>query len=341
MVKKVWYILILLSLVLAACGGGDDSKNESSSADQAADAAGQYAGKKIAWLDSYHEGYAWSDGIQAGIESVLNGTGIELKIFRLDTKHVLDTAEREAAGARVHEEIDAFGPDVIIASDDDAQTFVIVPYYKDTDTPVLFVGVNNDAAPYGYPTANVTGMIEVDLADQAVEQMRQYMKGARIGFLSDDTTTSHRMADSYTARFPMMQDIRFTNSYQEFKEMFRSMQGSVNLLIVHNTSGIADWDAEDAQAFVLETTQIPTVGVHDFMAPYLLVVFGLVADEEGIWAAESALKILDGTPVSEIPVVESQQGNVYVNLAIADKLDLALPPSLLRNAFIVGEQAAE
>jgi hypothetical protein len=33
------------------------------------------------------------------------------------------------------------------------------------DLPVVFVGVNWDASPYGYPTANVTGSVEVELIE--------------------------------------------------------------------------------------------------------------------------------------------------------------------------------
>ncbi|HHO76243.1 MAG TPA: hypothetical protein ENN05_07415 [Deltaproteobacteria bacterium] len=42
--------------------------------------------KKILFVDSYHEGYAWSDGIAAGIKEILSGTGVELNIFHMDTK---------------------------------------------------------------------------------------------------------------------------------------------------------------------------------------------------------------------------------------------------------------
>ena len=44
------------------------------------------AGKKIFFINSYHSGYAWSDGIGKGIKDILNGTGIELKTYDMDTK---------------------------------------------------------------------------------------------------------------------------------------------------------------------------------------------------------------------------------------------------------------
>ena len=48
--------------------------------------AATLAGKKVLFIDSYHQGYAWSDGNTEGIQKVLGGTGAELKIHRMDTK---------------------------------------------------------------------------------------------------------------------------------------------------------------------------------------------------------------------------------------------------------------
>jgi ABC-type uncharacterized transport system substrate-binding protein len=46
---------------------------------------------------------------------------------------------------------------------------------------------------------------------------------------------------------------------------------------------------------------------------------------------------LDGTPVSEIPVVENKKGEMIVNLELADKLGVVFAPSLLKNALILSQ----
>ena len=48
--------------------------------------AGDFDGKKVLYIDSYHQGYAWSDGITKGIEEALKDSGAELKVHRMDTK---------------------------------------------------------------------------------------------------------------------------------------------------------------------------------------------------------------------------------------------------------------
>ena len=48
--------------------------------------ADDIAGKKVLFIDSYHTGYKWSDGITKGIQDVVGDSGVELKIHRMDTK---------------------------------------------------------------------------------------------------------------------------------------------------------------------------------------------------------------------------------------------------------------
>ena len=49
-------------------------------------------GKKILFIDSCHEGYAWSDGITQGVQNALKETSASLKIIRMDTKRNTDEA---------------------------------------------------------------------------------------------------------------------------------------------------------------------------------------------------------------------------------------------------------
>ena len=118
------------------------------------------AGKKVLFVDSYHEGYAWGDGIISGIKTVLEGSGVELKIFRMDTKRNGEKAFKESAALKAKAEIEDFKPDVVIAGDDNASKYLVVPYYKDASLPFIFCGVNWDATGYGFPFKNVTGMLE-------------------------------------------------------------------------------------------------------------------------------------------------------------------------------------
>jgi ABC-type uncharacterized transport system substrate-binding protein len=325
----VW-ITLLLSSVLTACGTSSAAEAGSSDVERA-----NYNGKKIVWVDSYHQGYEWSDGLEAGLKDVLDDSGVELKVIRMDTKRNSDEAFGQEAATQAKAEIETFKPDVVIATDDNAQKFLIEPYYKDTDLPVIFAGVNWDASVYGYPARNVTGMVEVELPVQLVNHLKKYTQGEKIGYLSVDNETQRKIVRIYEDRFfdDQMQVI-WANSWEEFKEGFLKLQDQTDMVIISNNAGIDDWNQAEASAFFTENTKIPTGSIYSWMAPYSFMVLGIVPEEHGLWAGETALRVLDGVSVSDIPTTENKKENLILNLDIAESLDVAFTPSILKNAEV-------
>ncbi|MEZ4485605.1 MAG: hypothetical protein R2864_13850, partial [Syntrophotaleaceae bacterium] len=145
-----WVLILLPSLGLAASAPGTGLS---------------FAGKKVLWVDSYHQAYEWSAGIETGIREGLQGSGVELRIVRMDSKRRSSEDQIRKAALKAKAEIEAYRPDLVIASDDNAVKHLVVPYLKDTDLPVVFCGVNWDASIYGLPAGNVAGMVEVDLVE--------------------------------------------------------------------------------------------------------------------------------------------------------------------------------
>lgn len=339
MPKKVSFLLIVLALLIGSSGllVGCGSDDNSSDADETSEEQISYAGKKVMWVDSYHKGYEWSDGIESGLQAILGDTDVEFKIARMDTKRNTDEEFRLNAVQQIREEIDAFQPDVLIASDDNAQSYLIVPYYKDTTLPIVFCGVNWDASIYGYPTSNVTGMIEVELPGQMVDRLKQYASGDRLAYLTVGSETETKSSNAYNERF-FDGEMRVVSvrTLDEFKEAFLTLQEEVDMVFLGNNAGIDAWDQEEMEQFFLETSTIPTGSINSWMAPYALMTLAKRAEEQGEWAAQTALSILDGTPVSEIPVDENQDGLWILNLDIAETLGIAFPVDMLRNADTIG-----
>ena len=107
---------------------------------------------------------------------------------------------------------------------------------------------------------------------------------------------------------------------------------------IGNNAGIDRWDDEEIEAFVAENTQIPTGTINPWLAPYGLITLAKRPEEQGEWSAQTALRILDGTSVSEIPLAENKQGELILNFDIAEKLGVVFSPSLLRNAEVYGSE---
>lgn len=303
----------------------------------AASAAKAEPVKRIFWVDSYNAGYGWSDGIHQGILEELRDQEVVFELFRMDTKNCWDTSCLEKAAGAAREAIERFQPDVLIASDDNAQKYLIVPHYLNTSLPVVFCGVNWDASAYGYPAPNVTGMLEVDLVKESVEHMRRFAKGDRVGYIGGDTTSDRKVVDWLNTHFFSGQmKFRCVRNFSSFKQDLREIQEQVDMLFIRSYAGIEGWDNLAAKKIIADTVRIPTSSQNDFMAPYVVFTLATMAEEQGQYAARTALKILAGGNPGEIPIVSNRKARLTVNLDMAKASGIVLPLSVLKVANVIG-----
>lgn len=297
-------------------------------------------GKKVLWVDSYHKGYQWSDGIEFGIRKILKDTGVQLSFHRMDTKINNSLDFCKDAGAKAKRELDRFKPDIVIATDDNAQRCFVVPYLKDTELPVVFSGVNWDALEYGYPTDTITGMVEIDHVDGLLALMRQNASGSQVGFISTDVATSRKSAEEINRRFFNGQMKSYmVKTFQDFTQQFLKAQEEVDMLIFYNFMGIENWDPVTAENFLAQHTRIPTGALLDFLKRYVTYTNSISPEEQGEYAAQTALRVLSGTDPADIPVVHNRNSQLSVNLKMAKSADIILPLSVLKIAEVIGRDA--
>ena len=300
--------------------------------------ASDAAQRKILYVDSYHETYLWSAGITNGVQSVLrNQDDVELRILRMDTKRNPAEEFKQSAALKVKKFIDSWRPDLVITSDDNATKYLIVPYFKGASLPFVFCGVNWDAADYGFPVPNVTGMIEVQLIEQILATLQNYAAGPRIAFLKGNDLSARKEADFFDQRFALQLDKRFVADFDAWKEQYLALQSEADMILLGNSASVKGWDNQEAQAFVLANTSVPSGNWDEWMAPYSLVTFANIPEEQGEWAATTALKILAGTTPAEIPITSNQKGKIYLNMTLAKKLGIKFPIELIERATFITE----
>jgi len=306
--------------------------------------AAKYSGKKIVFVNSNHQGYEWSDGILRGVKSVLDGTGVKLKVIDMDSKRNNEEFFKKKMASQIKTTIDEFTPDLIIASEDNAVKYLVVPYYRHNyDIPVVFCGVKWSASEYELPRANITGVIEVALIPELIDILEEFSKGNRIGILGTDDYSNSKEAKIFKDKFGIvLKEEVFVSDIQDWKKEFVRLQESVDMLILAPFSILfinEDLSSlREIKEFVVKNTKIPTGTVEDWVAKFALIGIVKKADEQGILAAKAALKILDGVDPAEIPIAENEQGNLILNLAVAEKLDVLFAPSLIRSAIIIDKE---
>ncbi len=298
--------------------------------------AQKYSGQKVLYIDSYHQGYEWSDGITKGVEDVLKGTGVILKIHRMDTKRNPSEEFKQQAGLEAKKVIEALKPDVVIVSDDIAARYVLKAYYRDAKIPFVFCGINWDASVYGLPYTNATGMVEISLTNEIINNLKPYAKGNRLAYLSADTETERKNEVYYKTLLKLpLNKVYYAKTMEEWKQAFLKLQDEVDMVILENNAGISDWDNKAAEEFVLANVKIPAGTTNPWMMPFSLLGITKVAEEQGTWSAQTALKILGGTSPANIPIVTNKEGKFYLNMKVANKLKVVFKSNLLKQAEIL------
>jgi hypothetical protein len=298
--------------------------------------AQDHAGKRIFILHSYSDEYPWTRGIHRMIRDVLDAQNIVTSTFYLDTKNRSSESEKFAAAQMAKLKITKFKPDVVIVSDDDAVKYVLMPYYKDSTIPFVFCGVNWDASVYGLPYSNTTGMLEVELISEMVKNLQEYTKGRRLGTLALDGFTERKWVAHYSEHLGRAIDRSyFPTSFEEWKDNFLRLQHEVDMVILLNPKGLKDFDMQQAENFVENNIKVPTGSSIMWMSHMSLLGITLVPEEQGLWAAQTAMNILDGVAPNSIPITRNRQGKLFINLKIAEKLGITFKPYLLKVGDII------
>ncbi len=287
------------------------------------------------YVSSYHAGYEWNDGIERGLESALQGR-CEIKKFYMDGKRHLSEAFARAKALEAKQLVDTWKPDIIIAADDNASKFLIMPYFKNAAVPVVFCGLNWTADAYGYPYRNATGMIEVGPIEPLQTEVLAAVKHARRGvFLSADEITQKKefsMVQELYKRRGITMTHTMVSTMAAWQAAYKAAQDSADFLVIGNNAGIKDWDAAAARRYVYDHGRRFSVAYLDWMAPYAMLTMAKIADEQGEWSGKVALLILNGTPPSKIPVVANRRWNMFVNPRLLDKSGIRLSPDILQKA---------
>ncbi|MDX1285717.1 MAG: ABC transporter substrate binding protein [Draconibacterium sp.] len=293
--------------------------------------------KKIYYINSYHPGYGSSDDVMEGITEILADKNVALKTFFMDTKRKSSEKEMLQATQDILNEIKEFQPDILIASDDNAVKYIIQPHFNNKEIPVVFCGVNWSAKQYGLGK-NVTGMLEViPLRECISEVLKNYPETKNFVVLSENSLSEQNnteLLDTMYRNLGLTPKYLLVKNFEQWKNYFKEANETADLIYMPTNGAIKNWDNNEAKKLIEEALQIPAITCDDFMMPF--VVFGLtkIAKEQGIWAAETALEILDGTLPSKIPFAKNSQSKAWRNKTLAEKVNFKLSDEIQKQVNI-------
>ncbi len=344
--KSLFFFLIAvfcLSFLLAV-------RSELFASDTKAGSMAQTPAKwKILHIMSYHSPWQWTDDMFNGFKEQLKGLDIEYKVFQMDTKRKSSEEWKQKVGKEARDLIDAWKPDLVYTTDDNAQEYV-TKHYIDGNIPFVFAGVNADPEKYGFVgTKNVTGVLEREHFVQTVTFLKEVAPGiSRIAVIVDGDPTwegvTGRMKETASIYLPHVQFISYDviQTFDEYKEKVKAYQSKADALALLGIHTFKDekgsnvpW--EEVLKWTADNSRRPDFSFWEDRIPYGTLCAVIVSGyEQGLAAGRIARGILaEGKSPSSYAIKPTIKGQPMLSLARARKLGIRIKSTVLLTAKVI------
>jgi ABC-type uncharacterized transport system substrate-binding protein len=302
---------------------------------------------KVLVVMSYEQDNPWVKEIREGIDSVL-GASSEITYFHMDTKVNRDGGPKKAEEA--YALYQSLQPHGVIAADDDAQAMFVVPFLKDkVPTPVMFNGVNAAPGKYGYPAANVSGMLERAHVRESLAFAKQLLPSIKTAcFITNNVPAGLALRsqveeeqETYSAR---VSAFHLVKSKGELDALSKGLRAGCDTLVIDSLEGILDsasrpMNNSEALKVLSRIYSGPILGGNRYQVEqgaWAAVV--KTGQEQGETSAEMLLQAMRGTPVAKIPVARNSKGQRIINVTALETHGITPRPIVLRGATLVRQQ---
>lgn len=299
---------------------------------------------RILVVMSYEENFVWVKGIKEGIDSVLSSK-CTTKYFYMNTRD--NFAGGKAKAKEAYEIYKSFAPHGVLSVDDNAQSMFVVPYLKNkVKTPVMFCGVDANPAKYGFPAANVSGILQrIHILETLIFLKQLVPSVEKAGFIMKSGPTGQAWMEQVkrdTVNSPVeFTEYRTAKDMTEALSMIKELRGKTDALFIGALQRIRDKNGNPLEDEVALPILSKAYGKPIFTNQSFRVKFGALCavvdlpSEQGSTAAEMLLKALSGTPVSKIPITQTQYGRRVINITTMKALGIKPTRTTLVGAELV------
>ena len=303
--------------------------------------------KTILYLNSYHDGYQWSDTILDGIRKEIERSpyNIELQVEYMDAKKYHIGPVIDGLLALYKEKFIDEDFDVVLVSDDDALNFSL-EYRAELfpDIPIVFCGVN-DLDDKDLGSGNLTGVVEAfDLSGTLDIALKLHPQRRRMIVVGDTSTAGLAIKNQIEELLPEYhQNLEVSYwmqmSLEEVQQRVAALPDDVFLFFIpyYQEIGNRFYSAEEVMEAIYRHSRVPLYTAWEFLLDHGAVGGKMISGlEHGRQATLMALRILDGERADSIPVSLRPHGVYLFDFEVMEKLgidqDLLPEGSVIINA---------
>lgn len=299
---------------------------------------------KVLVVMSYEQNNPWCIEIKEGIETVLAAQA-ELTYFYMDTK--INFAGGVQKAKEAYSLLHKLQPDGVIAVDDNAQQMFVLPFLKDkVKIPIMFCGVNREAERYGYPTINISGVLERGHIKASISLAKQLSPSIKtVGFFAKDSPSGvalHRQVEGESASYiTTVSAVELLKTTKELLVLAKKHKEISDAIFIDSLEGILEENGTSPTNFQLikilsKEFGKPIIGANLYhVSNGALCAVVKTGQEQGNTAATMLLQSLQGTPVADIPITRNYQGKRVINVTVMNELGIKPRPIVLLGTDLV------
>lgn len=316
------YLIVVLLAVLAGQAVADDVD-------------------RVLVLHSYGLDFKWTLDLDRAVREVLDAETpgpVTVHSETLDAKYHSGVTYMDAAVRFLAQKYEQWSFDVVIVTDNFALEFARAG--RDRlwpDVPLVFAGINNYTPELVADLAPATGVAEGLSVARTVDTIRElFPRRRRLFILSDRTATSDQnveIARRALRDYPLEVVVHEPTTVQSLSRLSTKVgRGDVALLVgLVRDDSMTPLDFGRSGRLVSTALDAPVFSLWDFyMDTGIAGGYMTSGGEQGRRAAELTARILEGTPVENLPVVEKSPNLPIFDLGVLAEYGITeadLPPA--------------
>jgi ABC-type uncharacterized transport system substrate-binding protein len=303
---------------------------------------------RILHVMSYHSPMGWSDGQFAAFKTAFERVPVEYRVLRMEANRNRSLAWAQAKGREARDLIEAWKPDLVYATDDDAQEHV-TRHYVNRATPFVVSGVNRDPAVYGFTGArNVAGVLEPVHIAETYNLLRAVVPHARrFAIVTDEAPSMLALAADVKRHIEAtpgaeLVALDVVRSFEAYQRAVRGYEGRADAIWPLGVHGLTDAGGkpvsrEEVMRWTAENSRLPDLAFwSERVEKGTLVAVTVSSREQGLAAGRIARAILlEGKSPAALGVRPDTKGVPMISLARAGKLGLRVKSGVLLSAEVV------
>lgn len=276
-------------------------------------------------LHSYHLGYVWDASIHQGMVNELrNRPDVTVQTEYLDTLNHNSPEYLESFARHLALKYRTAQFDVLLVSDDNAMNFLNARPELFPEVPIVFCGINNYQNGQFPNRPLLTGVTEAISATETLQLALAFRPEAKRILAVADTIQSSRK--NFQAFEDAVAKLGIEASHRIIRAQGATLQELASYLseltekdmVVYlsylNTPDGKAMSVKEIMSYLKANTPAAIFGMWDFLLPEGALGGHIVHGySQGQTAASLAIRVLDGVPIKQIPVIMTSPNQYAVN----------------------------